>query len=136
MRKKNKRILSLLLVLICLTGVLAVPAFASELYDKQVTASSSGDEGTEQAEGSVEEPAESTETLAPAEEPEETKEAPEAEAVSESEKAKDETKDEPKEESKDEKRLPKTRANPQRIFLRRMKKKLPVPNRSRRPWMR
>ena len=49
MRKKKQRILSMLLVVACLISVLAVPAFASELYDKQVTAASSEEEETEQA---------------------------------------------------------------------------------------
>ena len=49
LRKKKQRILSMLLVVACLISVLAVPAFASELYDKQVTAASSEEEETEQA---------------------------------------------------------------------------------------
>ena len=47
LRKKKQRILSMLLVVACLISVLAVPAFASELYDKQVTAASSGENETE-----------------------------------------------------------------------------------------
>ena len=81
MRKKNKRILSLLLVVICLVGVLAVPAFASELYDKQVTASSSGEEETEQMENPADASAKSEETILAAEESAETQESSGEEAV-------------------------------------------------------
>ena len=80
MRKKNKRILSLLLVVICLVGVLAVPAFASELYDKQVTAASSEEE-PEAAENPAEVSAKSEGTSQTPEEPAETQESSETEAV-------------------------------------------------------
>ncbi len=102
MRKKNKRILSLLLVVICLVGVLAVPAFASELYDKQVTAASSEEE-PEAAENLAEVSAKSEGTSQTPEEPAETQESSETEAVrSESKTEKvtaKEVKDEPATES-------------------------------------
>ena len=63
LRKKKQRILSMLLVVACLISVLAVPAFASELYDKQVTAASSGEEETEQANDSADASAKSEENV-------------------------------------------------------------------------
>mgnify|MGYP007102082964 CR=1 FL=1 len=81
MRKKNKRILSLLLVVACLVGVLAVPAFASELYEKQVTATSSGAEETEQTEDPADVSAKNEGTVQAAEEPAETQESSAEEAV-------------------------------------------------------
>ena len=63
LRKKKQRILSMLLVVACLISVLAVPAFASELYDKQVTAASSGENETEQANDSADASAKSEENV-------------------------------------------------------------------------
>ena len=63
MRKKKQRILSMLLVVACLISVLAVPAFASELYDKQVTAASSEEEETGQAEDPADASAKSEENV-------------------------------------------------------------------------
>ena len=87
MRKKKQRILSMLLVVACLISVMAVPAFASELYDKQVMASSSGEENTEQAENPADVSAKDEATAQTSEKPAETQESSEPVAESTESKA-------------------------------------------------
>ena len=50
MRKKEKRFLSMLLAVICILGVLATPAMASELYEKQPTSTEKTDDPDEKPE--------------------------------------------------------------------------------------
>ena len=82
LRKKKQRILSMLLAVACLISVMAVPAFASGLYDKQVTASSSGKENTEQAENPADVSAKDEATARTSEKPAETQESSEPVAES------------------------------------------------------
>ena len=87
LRKKKQRILSMLLVVACLISVMAVPAFASELYDKQVMASSSGEDNTEQAENPADVSAKDEATARTSEKPAETQESSEPVAESNESKA-------------------------------------------------
>lgn len=118
MRKKNKRILSLLLVVICLVGVLAVPAFASELYDKQVTAASSEEE-PEAAENPADASAKSEGTSQTPEEPAKTQESSETEAVRSESKTEEvtakEVKDEPATESVSETEKKEEKSEPESV---------------------